>query len=257
MNERKADMRNFIINASLTVLFCLTLVAKAEEAAPDKPPATRIKIVLVGDSTMSDRQGWGPGLKEMLTPDAELINTATGGRSSKSYRDEGRWDKAIALKADYMLIQFGHNDQPGKGPERETDPNTTFRQNMKRYVEEARAAGTKPILVTSLARRSFTDDGKFKPDHLANYVEATRAVAAEMNVPLIDLYAKSIEVYESLGPEGVKSIAPPPASDGKPDRTHLNAEGSRLFGRFVAEQLRIVVPELAPYIKPSAEVQDK
>jgi lysophospholipase L1-like esterase len=65
-----------------------------------------------------------------------------------------------------MLIQFGHNDMPGKGPERETDPKTTYRENLSRFVDEARAAGAQPILVTSIPRRNFRD-GKRDHTHLA------------------------------------------------------------------------------------------
>ena len=86
-----------------------------------------------------------------------VTNTAQNGRSSKSFRDEGHWATAIAAKGDYYLIQFGHNDQPGKGPERETDPATTFPANMARYVDEVRAIGATPILVTSLVRRTFSE----------------------------------------------------------------------------------------------------
>ena len=86
-----------------------------------------------------------------------VTNTAQNGRSSKSFRDEGHWATALAAKGDYYLIQFGHNDQPGKGPERETDPATTFPANMARYVDEVRAIGATPILVTSLVRRTFSE----------------------------------------------------------------------------------------------------
>ncbi|MDB6115837.1 MAG: Pectinesterase, partial [Lacunisphaera sp.] len=158
------------------------------------------RIVLVGDSTVNDRTGWGTGFKQFLEG-AECINTALGGRSSKSFRDEGHWEPALALKGDYYLIQFGHNDEPGKGPERETDPATTFTRNMARYVDEVRAIGGKPILVTSLVRRNFdpAHPGKIRPG-LVPYVEAVKKLAADRHVPLIDLHARSIEYCERIGP---------------------------------------------------------
>ena len=93
-------------------------------------------IVLVGDSTVNDGGGWGYGFRQFVTPDVVVTNTAENGRSSKSFRDEGHWATALAAKGDYYLIQFGHNDQPGKGPQRETDPATTYTENMARYVDE-------------------------------------------------------------------------------------------------------------------------
>src|SRR4051794_29507017 len=98
------------------------------------------RIVLAGDSTVTGEEGWGVGFGKCLSRDVELINLAKGGRSSKSYRAEGWWQQCLEAKPDYLLIQFGHNDCPGKGPDRETDPATTFRENMSRYVDEAKAA---------------------------------------------------------------------------------------------------------------------
>src|SRR5436853_4092435 len=113
--------------------------------AADEP---KLRIALVGDSTVTDKQGWGPGFAGRLADDVQCINLSLGGRSSKSYRNEGHWDEFLKRqpRPDYVLIQFGHNDTVGmhKGPERETDANSEFRANLKRYVEEARAAGIKP-----------------------------------------------------------------------------------------------------------------
>lgn len=217
-------------------------------------PVDAVTIALVGDSTVTDDAGWGAGFKAALADDAKCISFAQGGRSSKSFRDEGHWDKALASKAEYVLIQFGHNDQPGKGPERETDPATTFPANLKRYVEEARKAGMKPIIVTSLVRRKFGEDGKIKSDLVA-YADAAKRAAAEAKVPLIDLHALSIELCNRLGPEGCAKLSPinqTGASKGSIDTTHLNAEGSRVFGQLVARELARVVPELAGAIRSDA-----
>jgi polygalacturonase/lysophospholipase L1-like esterase len=211
-------------------------------AAPKTP-----LIVLVGDSTVTDESGWGLGFKRFLADGVTCTNLARGGRSSKSYLAEGHWEKALALKGDYYLIQFGHNDQPGKGPERETDPATTYAANMARYVDEARAIGATPILVTSLTRRIFsTNDPARIESTLTPYVEAVKKLAAEKHVPLIDLHARSIALCEKLGPAGVEKLNP--IKDGKPDRTHLDAAGSEVFARLVVEDLRRVVPALAPVL---------
>ena len=95
-----------------------------------------------------------------------------------NFIDEGLWSKALAARGRYYLIQFGHNDEPGKGPERETDPKTTYRTFMAKYVDESRAIGATPILVTSLVRRIYNPDGTIKTTQTP-YVEAVRALAAE------------------------------------------------------------------------------
>src|SRR5438309_2318036 len=147
-----------------------------------------IKIVLVGDSTVNDEGVWGPGFRASFGPEVQIVNLAQNGRSSKSFRDEGWWAKVAPEKPNYGLIQFGHNDVAGKGPERETDPATTYRANMERYLEEVRAMGATPVLVTSIVRRVFDADGKFRPDTLVPYAEAVRRLAVDREVALIDLY---------------------------------------------------------------------
>ena len=112
------------------------------------------------------------------------------------------WAPVKTAKADYVLIQFGHNDVPGKGADRETVAETTYRENLTRYVAEARAAGAIPVLVTSIVRRNFTPDGKIKPDSLVPYVEAVRKLAAEENVPLLDLYS-DFGASRTVGPIGI------------------------------------------------------
>lgn len=210
----------------------------------------KLRIVLVGDSTVAPQNGWGPGFARFLTDDAECIDAALNGRSSKSFRDEGHWAPALALKGAYYLIQFGHNDQPGKGPARETDPATTFPQNLARYVDEVRAAGAQPILVTPLVRRNFDPaTGRITSSGQEPYVEATRRVAAEKHVPLVDLYARSLAFCERLGPDACAALNPP-RSDGKPDTTHLDSAGSLIFARLVVAELRRVVPDLGPHLRP-------
>jgi pectinesterase len=219
-------------------------IAQNQTNAPER----RIRIVLVGDSTVNDEGGWGYGFKQFLTADVECTNTAVNGRSSKSFLAEGRWQKALELKGDYYLIQFGHNDEPGKGPDRETDPATTYPQNLARYVEEARAIGAKPILVTSLTRRNFdkSGDGKLAPN-LMPYVEAMKRLAAEKHVPLLDLHTDSVALCEKIGPDETAKFNP--EKDGKPDTTHLAAGARVVFARLVVKELRKAVPELAPHLR--------
>jgi pectinesterase len=232
--------------------------ADAQTTGPASAGNKAVRIALVGDSTVTDNAGWGKGFAGCFKKDAQVINLSRGGRSSRSFIAEGSWRKALALKPDYVLIQFGHNDQPGHGPERETDPQTTYRKYMTQYVDEARAAGIKPVLVTSLSRRQWGPDGKIHST-LQPYADVVKEIAAEKHVPLIDLHARSIELYEKLGKARVNELSPKKtprldkAEQGNKaevlDGTHLNAKGSAVVGPIVAEELKKAVPELAPYIK--------
>ncbi len=223
-------------------------------AGPCYAAAPSIHIVLAGDSTVTDTAGWGKAFADRLLPRARCTNTASGGQSSKSFLDGGRWKKALDLQPTHVLIQFGHNDMPGKGPNRETDPATTYRANLVRFVDEARAVGAKPILVTSIPRRTF--NGEKLLGELAPYVQAMRAVAAEKAVPLVDLYARSVEVLERLGPEASEPWGPI-GKDGKRDRTHLAPTGQAQTARLLVAELRKVAPELAPLFRPEGDDSSK
>lgn len=213
-----------------------------------------VKIVLVGDSTVNNGGGWGPGFCADVTANVACVNKARNGRSSKSYRDEGAWKDALAQHGDYYLIQFGHNDQPGKGPERETDPETTYAANLRRFVAEVREQGGRPVLVTSLSRRNYKN-GKLVLD-LTAYAAATRRVAAEENVPLIDLYAMSTKLLSGMTQAAADEFDAVTHPDAKAenaapalDRTHINEKGARVFGRMVADSLSRLCVELEPDIK--------
>ena len=272
----------------------LLQAASATTTTPDPPvvPIRPSKIILVGDSTTQVNSGWGGSFcATRVTSLAACVNLARGGRSTKSYRAEGSWAIALAeMKTPgfvdtWVLIQFGHNDQPGK-PGRSTDLASEFPANLRRYVEETRAAGAKPILVTPLTRRFFKD-GQITRD-LDPWAEAVRKVAKEMNVPLIDLNARSAAIVAAMGPvmaghyslglpdadtvaaalggnSGEKPVGPkppaPPATtaDGLPrvavrsdgfDYTHLNRDGADLFAGVVVDELASVVPAMRPILVP-------
>lgn len=238
--------------STLVALLCFNLLAAGPSAA-DEPKPTKLRIVLVGDSTVTDAAGWGKAFGELLTADAECINRARGGASSKSYYDKGFWKLALEQKPAYVLIQFGHNDQPGKGPDRETDPKTTYREYLTRYIDEARAAGAKPILVTSLTRRIFGPGGKIRSS-LVPYVEAVKSLAAEKKVPLVDLHARSIEQAERLGVEKSKAFGPKhPEIKDAVDGTHLNPEGAKATAPLVVDELKKAEPALAKYFVDKRE----
>ena len=239
-----------VLTAAVVLLSNTNCRAGEDKPAAEQRPA-KYRIVLVGDSTVTDNAGWGGAFAKLLDDNAECINLSAGGRSSLSFRTEGRWQKCLDLKPDFVLIQFGHNDQPGKGPKRETDPETTYRANMQRYVNEARKANIAPILVTSLTRRRFDDNGKIVST-LVPYVKVVREIAAQKNVPLIDLHAISIKTCENLGPAACKTISPK-GKNGNEDFTHLNEKGAKLIGPLIAAKLAEVVPELKRAISLPAE----
>lgn len=232
-------MRDSIV---VSAVLAAAMIANGSAVVHTQP--ARMHIVLVGDSTVAEDSGWGPGFRRLANDDVEVVNVAANGRSSKSFIDEGLWSKALAARGQYYLIQFGHNDEPGKGPERETDPQTTYRAFMARYVDESRAIGATPVLVTSLVRRIFNPDGTIKTTQTP-YVEVVRNLAAEKHVPLVDLHAISRADAEHAG-DDVWADLSPRDDKGQIDRTHLNAKGSDVVGRMVAEALGKVVPQLQP-----------
>jgi len=250
------------------LLFSISLLALPAFAA-DAPPKP-VRIILVGDSTMATRTGYGDALCARFKPTVSCINLARGGRSSGSFRAEGRWDEVQALIQDgasfartYVLIQFGHNDQPGK-PGRSTDLVTQFPQNIERYVTETAALNGVPVLVTPLTRRSFKGD--YLKDDLAPWAAATRRVAAERKTPFIDLNAISAAAVQQMGQDEADTLAqaPRPANYGAPaspgsvepqgapksafDRTHVGAKGAALFSGMVAGELLRLFPNLQDQI---------
>jgi lysophospholipase L1-like esterase len=244
-----------------------------------------VRIILVGDSTVAPRNGWGPGFCADVDPAVTCVNLAKNGRSTSSYRSEGSWAAVMdmlksnaAYSATYVLIQFGHNDQPGK-PGRSTDLATEFPANLRQYVVDLKSMGAKPVLVTSLTRRTF-QAGHLKND-LVSWADATKKVAAEANVPVLDLNSESAAAVQKMGPVEANTLAmalPPPSvaagaaagnspalpkvpeashmagslannvvepkGDPAPlfDYTHLGEKGSALFGRMVADELIVAVP---------------
>lgn len=248
-----------------TMLVAAALVLAAQGAAASGAP----RLILVGDSTMATRSGYGDSLCARFA--GPCINLARGGRSSMSFRTEGLWEQVLELLRDpdtphsYVLIQFGHNDQPGK-PGRSTDLVHEFPANLVRYVDEVRAAGGVPVLLTPLTRRSFK--GPWLRGDLAPWGAATRAVAATKDVPLLDLLKLSEAAVQSMGEAEADTLAmAPKPAPGQPvhpatmaeragaanpvfDRTHLGDKGARLFSSMVAQELRRLRPELGAALLP-------
>jgi lysophospholipase L1-like esterase len=203
------------IFASLVFLHAV-VAAQGSTAAEAVKPIRAVKIILVGDSTTAVNSGWGGSFCALhVTSLVACVNLARGGRSTRSYREEGSWKLVLAeVKSrgfvdTWILIQFGHNDQPGK-PGRSTDLATEFPTNLRRYVDEALSAGAHPVLLTPLTRRQF-EAGRLQND-LAPWAATVVKVAAEKHVPLVDLNELSMIAVQEMGPTNANRLAQmPPA----------------------------------------------
>ena len=278
-----------MMKTKLTILLGLLLMFSAFTSEKQV-----ITIFTIGDSTMANKpleggnpeRGWGQMLSRYFSEEIVIDNHAVNGRSSKSFIDEGRWDKVLAKlkKGDYVFIQFGHNDEK-PDEKRHTDPGTTFDANLKRFVEEARAKGAIPVLFNSIVRRNF---GKADADAVAKavvqddiregidpnapqaevntgarlidthgaYLDSPRNVARELEVPFVDLNRVTHDLVEQMGPEASKQlfvwVAPntvPALPKGREDNTHLNVRGAATVAWLAVQEVIKVVPALKPYVR--------
>ena len=220
-------------------------------------------IFMIGDSTMCNypanvpTRGWGMGFAALVRPPAVVDNHAASGRSTKSFLDEGRWQKVAdrLQPGDFVIIQFAHNDEKKEDPKRYTDPATTFRDNLRRFIRETRAHGGQPILATPVSRRQFNREGKIVPSHGA-YPDAIRAVAKEEHVPLLDLERATKKWLESLGDEPSRKFfvwlepgAHPKFPNGSQDNTHFVDAGADVVARLAAALIREQDLPLAEWLK--------
>ncbi len=209
-----------------------------------------MRIFVCGDSTAASYNpeetrmvGWGQLLGDYL-PRTDVVNLSMAGRSTKTFLAEGRLEPAgQADPGDLVLIQFAHNDENEKKPERYTAPWTEFTENLRYFIRFAREHGAAPVLLTPVCMRVW-QDGKLQPTH-GEYPAAMRSVAEEMNVPLIDLYTESFRIVEEMGEEGSKALfmhfAPgedPAYPDGSQDNAHTKRAGAERFAAAAAEGLK-------------------
>ncbi|WP_445458115.1 rhamnogalacturonan acetylesterase [Flavobacterium sp. HNIBRBA15423] len=224
-----------------------------------------ITIYTIGDSTMANKKnpetnpefGWGQVLPDFFTENVIIKNHAVNGRSTKSFRELKHWQPVLdSLKpGNYVFIQFGHNDSKDTDPKRYTNPQTSYRYNLMRYVEETRSKGAIPILFSSIARRKFNPEGVLLDSH-GNYTLVARMVAQEMNVPFIDMQYLTEKLEESYGLEDSKKLHLHFAKgensyfpDGKEDNTHLSKLGANEVANLAVKELAIKVEALRKFIK--------
>ena len=268
----------------LFVFSFLLLLALVFSAATKDKVTT---IFVIGDSTAAQKdttggkveRGWAMMLQDCFNPDFIVVdNHAVNGRSSKSFIDEGRWNKVLERikPGDYVIIQFGHNDEKPKA-DRHTDPGSTFDYNLAKYVRETREKGGIPILMSPVVRRNFLvkapendDDEKLRTstfkdgsimiegDSLIDthglYRVAPMDVAERMNCHFIDANKITHDLERGLGREASKKLhmwflpgEEPSEPQGKQDNTHYNIYGAKVVANLLADALCEEIPVLKAY----------
>jgi pectinesterase len=243
-------------------------------------------IFIIGDSTAANKdlsqgkleRGWGMALQCYFDDNIRVDNHAVNGRSSLSFINEGRWDKVLEkLKpGDYVIIQFGHNDEKPKA-DRHTDPGSTFDYNLAKFVRETREHGGIPVLMNCVVRRNFfvnapenDDDEKLRTqtfkdgvrmvegDSLIDthglYRVAPRDVAKRMNCHFVDANRITHDLEQGLGTEASKRLhmwflpdTEPTEPKGKQDNTHYNVYGAHVVAKLLAKALCEEIPVLKKY----------
>lgn len=196
--------------------------------------------------------GWGQALPALLRPEAgRVVNYAMNGRSTKSFIDEGRWTKVVAAlqPGDFVIIQFGHNDEKADKPAVYAAPRGAYQGNLRRFVRESRAHGATPLLATPVARRKWNERGELIDTH-GDYTAALREVATAENVPLLELNGLTSELERGHGVEGSKRLhlhyaggIYPRWPEAVKDDTHFSEYGAaRVAALALQEWLRLGLP---------------
>lgn len=234
-----------------------------------------VKIFLAGDSTMADKEkkafpetGWGMVLPSYFNNDVVIENHARNGRSTRTFISEGRWDFLMSRVSDgdYVVIQFGHNDQSKQKVDRYTPP-ADYKKNLERFVTDVRAKGGIPILCTPVERRKFDKDSNFVDQH-GVYPSLVRQVAKEMKVYLVDMQHSSMDFVINAGNEGSKQYymhVKPGESEkypiekfpnGNEDNTHFKPAGAMEMAREFVEGLQqLGIKPLVDNLKPASAVK--
>ncbi|KAI1749135.1 SGNH hydrolase-type esterase domain-containing protein [Xylaria castorea] len=207
-------------------------------------------FILAGDSTTAVQAanggGWGNGFLSFLISPATGVNKGHNGATTKSFVDGGDWDVVKGLVSDYkddgddvyVTIQFGHNDQ------KDTSGVTLeqFTSNLVALAGDVKALGGTPLLITPLTRRSFTSNNTAS-DSLHDQRLATISAASTAGATYLDLNAASLAYVDAIGEDAAHAY-----NLNADDNTHLNAWGSVVFGRIVADLLLEKKPELEQWI---------
>jgi len=208
-------------------------------------------VGLIGDSTVAVQSGWGPAFAERFNRDVKIVNFAKNGATLEALSKE--LDALVKLKPDYVLIQFGHNDQ-------KRYDTTVYSDHLKSYVERIRKSGGKAVIVSSVTRRSFDAHGKIVSNLVKNeeysykgtltdYANAAEAVARELNLPFIDLHGASIAHHNKIGREESMSY-----NFKEGDKTHFNRKGAEAITNLILKEIENAVPEISTWLKSEQEL---
>ncbi|WP_071147674.1 rhamnogalacturonan acetylesterase [Bacteroides ihuae] len=217
-------------------------------------------VFLCGNSTVVDQDNepwasWGQMIPRFFNDQVCIANYAESGESANTFIAAGRLKKALTqMKAgDYLFMEFGHNDQKQKGPGK--GAYYSFMTSLKIFVDEVRARGAYPVLVTPTQRRSFNAEGKIVDTH-ENYPEAMKWLAHKENVPLIDLNSITRTLYEAMGVENSKKAFVhypantfPGQTKALEDNTHFNPYGAYQVAKCVIEGMKSIQLDLTKYLK--------
>ncbi|MEI9945753.1 MAG: rhamnogalacturonan acetylesterase [Chitinophagaceae bacterium] len=228
------------------------------------PPKKKIKVYLIGDSTMclyepnrAPLTGWGMPFVNFFDSSVIIDNRARGGRSTRTFISENRWQPiADSLQeGDYVMIQFGHNDEAKeeKYKDRYT-PVPDYKINLIKFITETRNKKAIPVLITPVTRMRFDKERKIEETH-KEYSAAVWEVANEYKTPVIDLDAKSRDLLQQFGSVNSKmlfmqldSLENPNYPVGQKDNTHFNEFGARRVAELVLKEIKELKLELADRI---------
>ena len=270
-NIKQMKIKKSIADLATPLHTILTMVLTVLAISSFRADKTKT-IFMIGDSTMANKdisgdkqeREWGMMLQNYFDDGIIVDNHAMNGRSSKSFINEGRWKAVLdrIMPGDYLIIQFGHNDEKTDSA-RHTTPGTTFDANLRRFVREAREKGATPILMNSVVRRNFSDsktavadddlrdnsskqlaEGDTLIDTHGEYLVSPRRVAKEMGVVFVDANKITHDLEQSMGKEGSKKLhmifkpgETPSLPDGRQDNTHYNIFGANKVAGLLADAL--------------------
>lgn len=247
-------IKNILILGGLVMLMSFGLL-----------PSGHITVYLIGDSTMADKSiatypetGWGMPFKYYFDSHIMVDNRAKNGRSTRTFVEEGLWKSVLSSlkKGDYVLIQFGHNDEvPTK---RSYTPPAEYVSFLKMFIKDTKNKGAFPILITPVTRRSFIKSGR-GADSLVDthqaYGQLVRHVATDQQIPLIDLQKESMDLLLEYGAQSsvflYNHLTPgenPHYPKGHEDNTHFNELGARKMAEIVLKDIQLLNLPLAGHI---------